>query len=81
MYRKIKNKITKAFKLNHFNYSYFIGERGVVIKSPDGESKLVKKEVIKGHFNPKKFQKILDKNEPWYLTDREIRKYIKDKLS
>lgn len=79
MYRKIINKF-KAFKLNRSNYSYFIGESGVVVKFPKGESKLISKEAIKGHANPKKFQKILDKGENWHLTDREIKKYIEDKL-
>jgi len=81
MYKKIVNKFKKTFKINHENYSYFIGEERVVIKFPSGETKLVDAKAIKGHFDPKEFKKILDKGEDWRLTDREIKKYIEDKFN
>lgn len=65
-------------KVNHKIYFYFIGENGVVIKSPDGGSKLVKGEVIKGHYNPRKFKKIVDKGENWVIKSKEVKKYIED---
>ena len=79
MHRKIINKFKNKFKLNHNNYSYFIGDGDVVIKFPDGKSHSVDKKAIKGYSN-ENFQKVLDSGASWSLTEREIEKYVREKL-
>jgi len=80
MYRLIKNLFKNQFKIGGEIYSYHIGETGVLIKSPDGQSKVVKKEVIKGHYDPKGFKKTLSEGTGWKLKSKEIKKYVEDKL-
>lgn len=80
MHKIIQNLFKKQVKINGDVYPYDIGEFGVSIRYPDGSFKTVRRDIIKGHYDRKGFQKILNRGGNWQVKSKEIKKYIEDNL-